>query len=299
VAAVKRLLGAIDVDEPSTLVVEDVVRRALAEDAAFDDRSTLPLPSSEDARRGEVLARESGVLAGVGPFRRAFELLAQGAAVRVDGRPDGARFAAGEIVLSVAAPARVLLAGERTALNFLQRLSGIATATRRCVDETGGRLAVCDTRKTTPGLRALEKWAVVVGGGKSHRASLDDMVMLKENHLAVAGGIAAAVAAVRADSRSAELPLTVEARTFDEAMEAARLGPDRILLDNMSIDEMRRVAKALGPPGARPELEASGGIREETLASLADAGVDCVSLGALTHSARAIDFSFLVRPEGA
>ncbi|MFN8177319.1 MAG: carboxylating nicotinate-nucleotide diphosphorylase [bacterium] len=295
----KRILGTIDAHEPSALVVDDAVRRALAEDAAYDDRSTLPLPGCEDPWRGEVVSREPGVLAGVGPFRRAFDLLAEGARVSVDGRPDGTRFAAGEVVLSVAAPARVLLAAERTALNFLQRLSGIATATRRCVDAAGGRFAVCDTRKTTPGLRALEKWAVVVGGGTSHRASLDDMVMLKENHLAVAGGIAAAIAAVRADARSRDLPLTVEVRTFDEAVAAARLAPDRILLDNMSLEELRRVAAALGPPGSRPELEASGGIREEDLARLARAGVDCVSLGALTHSVRAIDFSFLVRAERA
>lgn len=295
----KPLLGAFDVAEPSVFVVDEVVRRALAEDAAFDDRSTAPLPLRDEPRRGEVVAREAGVLAGVAPFRRAFELLAEGAAVSIDGRPDGASFAARDVVLTVEGPAGVLLAGERTALNFLQRLSGIATATRRCVDATGGRLAVCDTRKTTPGLRALEKRAVVLGGGTNHRASLADMVMLKENHIAVAGGIAAAIAAVRRDRRSAELPLTVEVRSFDEAMEAASLAPDRLLLDNMSIEEMRRVATALGAKGARPELEASGGLGVDDLVRVAATGVDCVSLGALTHSVRAIDFSFLVTAEGA
>jgi nicotinate-nucleotide pyrophosphorylase (carboxylating) len=290
----RRILGAFDAPEPSVLVVDDVVRRALAEDAAFDDRSSGPLPERDEPRRGDVVAREPGVLAGVAPFRRAFELLAEGAAVTVDGRPEGARFAANDVVLTVDGPAEVLLAGERTALNFLQRLSGIATATRRCVDAAGGRLAICDTRKTTPGLRALEKRAVVIGGGTSHRPSLADMVLLKENHLAIAGGIAPAIAAVRRDPRSAELPLTVEVRSFDEAIEAARHAPDRLLLDNMPIAEMRRVAQALGPPGGRPELEASGGLGIDDLAPLAAAGVDCVSLGSLTHSARAIDFSFLV-----
>lgn len=193
------------------------------------------------------------------------------------------------------APAGVILAGERTALNFLQRLSGIATATRRCVDAAGGRLAVCDTRKTTPGLRALEKHAVLLGGGTNHRFGLGDMVMLKENHLEVAGGIAAAIAAVRADPRSAALPLTVEVRTVEQAREAAALGPDRLLLDNMSPGDLRAVVQSLGPPGTRPELEASGGIRCEDLAAVAGTGVDLVSLGALTHSVRAVDFSLLVR----
>ena len=292
----RRLLGAIDVPEPPPGVVDEVVRRALEEDSAFDDRSTLPLAARDARRRGEVVARESGTLAGTAPFRRSFELLAAGADVSVGGRADGAPFAAGDVVLAVEGPARVLLAGERTALNFLQRLSGIATATRRGVEAAGGRLAICDTRKTTPGLRALEKRAVVIGGGHSHRASLGDMVMLKENHLAVAGGIAAAIAAVRADPRSAELPLTVEVRTFEEAMEATRHAPDRLLLDNMELSEMRRIVDALGPAGTRPELEASGGIRLEDLGRLAETGVDLVSLGLLTHSVRAVDFSFLIRP---
>jgi nicotinate-nucleotide pyrophosphorylase (carboxylating) len=291
-----RLLGAFDAPEPSAAVVDDLVGRALAEDAAQDDRSTLPLPGRAARRRGEVVARETGVLAGTAPFRRAFELLAGNDAVDVRGLADGARFAAGDVVLRVEAPVRVLLGGERTALNFLQRLSGIATLTRRCVDAAGGKVAVCDTRKTTPGLRALEKRAVVVGGGTSHRAGLRDMVLLKENHLEVAGGVAAAIRAVRADPRSAKLPLTVEVRSFEEAMEAARHGPDRLLLDNMPPAEMRRVADALGPPGDRPELEASGGIGPEDLPRLAEVGVDLVSLGALTHSARAVDFSFLVVP---
>lgn len=294
----RRLLGRFDVAPPSAAVVDDAVRRALEEDCAFDDRSTAPLPGREAPRRAEVVAREAGVLAGVAPFRRAFELLARGAPFAVEGKADGDPFAAGDVVLRVEGSAAVILAGERTALNFLQRLSGVATATRRCVDACGGRMAVCDTRKTTPGLRALEKHAVVVGGGTNHRFGLGDMVMLKENHLEVAGGIAGAIAAVRADPASAALPLTVEVRTFAEAMEAARHAPDRLLLDNMPLVEMRRVAEALGPKGTRPELEASGGMRVEDLARVADTGVDLVSLGSLTHSVRAIDFSLLVRGDG-
>jgi nicotinate-nucleotide pyrophosphorylase (carboxylating) len=288
------LLGTFDARCPEGPALDDVVRRALEEDRAFDDRSTRPLPGAEKAHAAEVVAREGGVLAGVPLFARAFELVA-GKPVPVSGRADGDAFEAGDVVLRVTAPGGVLLAGERTGLNFLQRLSGIATVTRRCVDAVAGRIAVCDTRKTTPGLRALEKWAVIVGGGRSHRWGLGDMVMLKENHLVLAGGIGPAVAAIRADAVSGALPLTVEVRSFDEAMEAAALGVDRILLDNLPAAEMRRIAGALGTD--RPELEASGGLRPEALAEVAATGVDLVSLGSLTHSVRAIDLSFLI--EGA
>jgi nicotinate-nucleotide pyrophosphorylase (carboxylating) len=293
---VRKLLGAFDAKVPPREAIDALVARALEEDAAFDDRSTLPLPGVERAGKAKVVAREPGVLAGVPVFARVFERLSPGAC-RVGGHADGDRFTAGDVVLSVEGPAGALLSGERTALNFLQRLSGIAAATRRAVDAAGGRIAVCDTRKTTPGLRALEKWAVVVGGGTSHRWSLADMVMLKENHIALAGGIGAAVAAVRADAESAKLPITVEVRSLDQAKEAAALSVDRILLDNMTTEEMRRTVAALGPRGTRPEVEASGGIRVERLAELADAGVDLVSLGSLTHSVKAVDFSFLL--EGA
>jgi nicotinate-nucleotide pyrophosphorylase (carboxylating) len=291
----RAVLGRFDAAAPDAAALDDVITRALREDHAFDDRSTRPLPGADAVRRADVVAREGGVLAGVVVFRRTFELLSAGGRVDVSGRADGERFDAGDVVLRVTAPGSVLLAGERTALNFLQRLSGVATVTRRCVDAVEGRIAVCDTRKTTPGLRALEKWAVVLGGGHSHRWSLGDMVMLKENHLALAGGIAPAVAAVRADPASGELPLTVEVTTLEQAREAAAAGADRLLLDNMSAGDMARVARALA--GAdRPELEASGGLRPEDLPAVAAAGVDLVSLGSLTHSVRAIDFSLLVAP---
>lgn len=290
----KPLLGTFDAGPPPLEVLDDVVDRALAEDRAAEDRSTLPLPRRDDPRTGRIVAREDGVLAGVLLVRRVYERLPGGAAVRVEGGADGDRFSRGDDVLTLTGPVGALLSGERTALNLLQRLSGIATATRRAVDAAGGRLAVCDTRKTTPGLRALEKWAVVLGGGTSHRWSLADMVLLKENHLALAGGVAAAVAAVRADPDSARLPLTVEVRTFEEAVEAAALDVDRLLLDNMSPVEMTRVAERLGPRGSRPELEASGGLAPEDLPAAAEAGVDLVSLGSLTHSVKAVDFSFLL-----
>ncbi len=290
----RKLLGTFDAGPPDPEALDTLLRAALEEDRAFDDRSTRPLPGGGEVASARVVAREGGVMAGVLPFRRVFELLAGESLVAVRGRADGDRFEAGEDVLVVEAPAGALLSGERTALNFLQRLSGVATITRRAVDAAAGRIAICDTRKTTPGLRALQKWAVVLGGGTSHRWSLGDMVMLKENHLELAGGIAPAIEAVRADPRSAALPLTVEVTSLDEAREAARFGVDRLLLDNMSPEEMARVVVVLAEAGERPELEASGGIRPEHVGGVAASGVDLVSLGALTHSPRAIDFSFLL-----
>ncbi len=287
------VLGRFAAPFPEAGALDDLVTRALEEDAAFDDRSTTPLENGRRRVRARIVAREAGVLAGVRVARRAFERLAPEERFAFEGAGDGARFAAGDAVLTLEGPGGAILSGERVALNFLQRLSGIATTTRALVDAAAGRIAVTDTRKTTPGLRALEKWAVVVGGGVPHRPDLRAMVMLKENHLVLGGGIARSVAAVRASALSRDLPLTIEVRTFGEALEAARLAPDRILLDNMSPAELRRVAEALGPRGERPELEASGGVRLETIDAIAASGVDVASVGALTHSVRAVDFSLL------
>jgi nicotinate-nucleotide pyrophosphorylase (carboxylating) len=295
----RRLIGAFDAGPPGREILDPLLRRVLKEDAAFDDRSTLPLERSREPVAARVLAREGGILAGVPVFRRVFEILARGSeGLEFAGLADGARFVAGDVVQEVRGRGGILLSGERTALNFLQRLSGIATRTAQCVAAAEGRIAICDTRKTTPGLRALEKYAVVVGGGRSHRWNLGDMVLLKENHLALAGGVGAAIAAVCADPRSRELPLTVEVRTFAEALEAAAAGVDRLLLDNMPAREMQRIAEALGGPGERPELEASGGVTTESIAEISRCGVDLVSLGALTHSVPAIDFSLLIDVEG-
>ena len=188
--------------------------------------------------------------------------------------------------------ARALLAAERTALNFLQRLSGVATLTARCVravEGTGAR--ILDTRKTTPGLRALEKAAVLAGGGSNHRAGLYDMVLIKENHAALAGGVGAAVRAARA--AFPDLPLEVECRTRAEVDEALEAGAPRILLDNMGPAELRATAEHVA---GRAELEASGGIVFETLKAHAQTGVDFISIGALTHSAPALDLSMILEP---
>ncbi|NNE42845.1 MAG: carboxylating nicotinate-nucleotide diphosphorylase [Gemmatimonadetes bacterium] len=301
----RKILGTFDAGVPDADLLDDLIRRALDEDHALDDRSTRPLRNADRIWRGRVLAKEDGVLAGVPVFARVFAMVAEsaggadgtgsgsGAEVSGTGSGDGTLCAAGDDVLDVVGPAGVLLSAERTALNFLQRLSAIAGATRRVVDAAEGRLHVCDTRKTTPGLRALEKYAVVVGGGTSHRWSLGDMVMLKENHLELAGGIAAAVEQVRADARSARLPLTVEVKTYEEAVEAGRLGVDRLLLDNMTLEEMAHIVSHFGDR-ERPELEASGNVTLVRVPGIATTGVDLVSLGALTHSVRAVDFSFLL-----
>lgn len=194
-------------------------------------------------------------------------------------------------VLRATGDARALLAGERTALNFLQHLSGIATLTARCVQAVKGTGAeILDTRKTTPGLRKLEKAAVAAGGGTNHRAGLYDMVLVKENHAALAGGITAAIEAVRASHGDFELE--VECRTPEEVDEALAAGAQRLLLDNMSPDELRAVVARVD---GRAKLEASGGVTLETLRSIAETGVDWISVGALTHSAPALDLSLTLQ----
>jgi nicotinate-nucleotide pyrophosphorylase (carboxylating) len=289
----QRVLGRFDAPFPAAEMLDPLVRAALKEDAAFEDRASASVPA--DARAvGRVLAREPGLMAGERVFRRVFEILSPHSRFEHSGLSDGQSFAAGDIVRTIEGPARALLSGERTALNFLQRLCGIATRTKALVERSAGRIAITDTRKTTPGLRALEKYAVVVGGGVSHRPNLREMVMLKENHVALAGGIREAVERIRADAESRDLPLTVEVRNFEEAMEAADLDVDRILLDNMTPAELRRIVHQLPPRGSRPELEASGGVREDNFEEVAASGVDVASVGSLTHGSRAIDLSFLV-----
>ncbi len=195
-------------------------------------------------------------------------------------------------MLRATGDARALLAAERTALNFLQRLSGVATLTARCVRAVEGTGAtILDTRKTTPGLRALEKAAVRAGGAANHRAGLYDMVLIKENHSALAGGVGAAVRAARA--AFPDLPLEVECATPGEVREALEAGAARILLDNMLPDQLRAVAAEVG---GRAKLEASGGIVFDTLRAHAQTGVDFISIGALTHSAPALDLSLILEP---
>ena len=270
----------------AALELTELVGAALAEDLGAGDvtsAATVPL----DARgRATITQQERGVIYGLEPAVLAFQMLDQSAAVeRV--AVEGVWREAGSVVLVLAGNARALLGAERTALNFLGRLSGIATFAARAVaalEGTGAR--VLDTRKTTPGLRALEKQAVAAGGATNHRHGLYDAVLIKENHIAMAGGIVPAVAAARAHAPA--LLLEVEVRDAAEIDEALAAGAPRLLLDNMGLDEL---AAAVAQVAGRAELEASGGVTLETLRAVGSTGVDFVSMGALTHSASALDLS--------
>jgi len=264
----------------------ELVKRALSEDVGGGDvTSEATVPPGLRAR-ARIVQKAPGVIYGVQAAVLAFALLDQGVVVEQRG-PEGEWREAGALVLALSGDARALLSGERTALNFLAHLSGIATASARAVaalEGTGAR--VLDTRKTTPGLRLLEKAAVAAGGGCNHRVGLFDAVLIKENHIAMAGGIAAAVAAAR--ERAGTLALEVEVRNPDEIDEALAAGAPWLLLDNMSVAEL---AAAVAQVGGRAQLEASGGVTLETLRAVGVTGVDFVSMGALTHSAPALDLS--------
>jgi nicotinate-nucleotide pyrophosphorylase (carboxylating) len=270
--------------------LEETVRRALAEDLGEGDvTSAATVP--EDARAlATVVQKAPGVIYGLEAAEAVFGLVAP--AVRVERLTTEGKWRDGGPVLRAEGPARALLAAERTALNFLGRLSGVATLTARCVravEGTGAR--ILDTRKTTPGLRALEKAAVRAGGGSNHRAGLYDAVLIKENHAALAGGVGEAVA--RALAAAPGLPLEVECRTPEEIDEALAAGAPRILLDNFDVEGLRAAVRRVG---GRAETEASGGITPETLRAVAATGVDFISLGALTHSAPALDLSLTLEP---
>ncbi len=266
------------------LEYEDLVRAALREDAPFGD----PFGSAfTGVRRGVFLAGAPGVLCGGPVAAEVFRQLDPSAAVTFV--PDGRRVAPGEAVGEASGAAAVLLRAERPALNFLQRLSGIATLTARFVERAAPHgTRILDTRKTTPLLRALEKYAVRVGGGTNHRVSLSDGVLVKENGIRAAGGIPEAVAAARGAAHHL-CRVEVEVESLEDAEAAVRAGADAVLLDNMPPDAVREAVRRLG---GRVFLEASGGITLETVEAYARTGVHAVSTGALTHSAPALDISF-------
>ena len=266
--------------------VADVVQRALAEDvgAAGDVTTTATIAATAWAA-ADLVARADGVVAGLPVAGYVFETVSQGRLTVEPGAADGARVTAGEVLATVRGPVRDLLTAERTALNLLGHLSGIATLTRRWVDAVAGTAAqVRDTRKTLPGLRVLEKYAVRAGGGVNHRMSLSDAALVKDNHVAAAGGVVAAFALVRA--AHPELELEVEVDTLAQAREVIDAGAQLVLLDNMSPAQMREVVEyARG----RTKLEASGGLRLDSARAVAETGVDYLSVGALTHSAPQLD----------
>lgn len=268
----------------------DIVRRALAEDVGTGDVTTeATVPETQQAH-GIFLVKQACVLAGLAVVRETFRQVDTTCAATFTHR-DGQRCAPGDVIGEVRGPARALLVGERTALNFLQRLSGIATRTRQFVDAAGGRITILDTRKTTPTLRVLEKYAVRAGGGTNHRIGLYDAFLIKDNHVRLAGGVKAAVAKARA--YAARLPIEVEAQQLSEVDEAVEAGADIVLVDNMSIADIR---EAVLRTRGRCRVEISGGVTLERIPELAATGAEFVSAGALTHSAPAIDISFEIEP---
>jgi nicotinate-nucleotide pyrophosphorylase (carboxylating) len=292
---------------PSPLSVEEIdrfVRPALAEDRGGGDLTSITAIPDKVRARARLIAKSDGVVAGLAVFARAFDLCDPTAKIHL-AKKDGAAIRRGEELATIEGSARALLGAERTALNFIQRLSGIATLTSRCVElarAAGPRQAprVLDTRKTTPGLRLLEKYAVRCGGGENHRFGLYDEVMVKENHIELAGRT---IVEVLRDLRKAIGPsvrITSEARDEREAIAGVEGGADVILLDNMTVAELSRLAPILrqlaSSRGRAIELEASGGIDERTIASFAKSGVDRLSVGALTHSAPALDLSLELEP---
>jgi nicotinate-nucleotide pyrophosphorylase (carboxylating) len=275
----------------------DLVRRALSEDVGYGDRTTNAIVPAEATARGRFEARDQCVVAGLDVATAVFTALDPAAAVTAVAR-DGDVCRAGTVLATVTGSARALLTGERTALNFLQRLCGIATLTRRFVEAAHGRIDVLDTRKTTPGLRALEKYAVRCGGGTNHRFGLYDAVLIKDNHIRIAGGIAEAVRRVRresADGLHAPVPIEVEAQSIAQVEEAIAAGADTIMLDNLGVEEMREAIRLIA---GRFRIEISGGVTLETLKHLSSIGADVVSVGALTHSAPAVDISLEIEIDG-
>lgn len=281
--------------------VDRVLRAALSEDLGPGDVTTEVLVPRGRRARGTLVAKAEGVAAGLGVFGRVFALLDPSARVEPLAR-DGERFRPGDELVRVEGEARALLEGERTALNFVQRMAGIATTAARYVAAAGDRARICDTRKTTPGLRLLEKHAVRCGGATNHRLGLYDEVMVKNNHVDVAGApMGALLSALRA-AHGAGMRITAEARDEAEALGAAAGGADCVLLDNLSVERLGalcpRVRAAAASAGRTVELEASGGITLENVAAVAATGVDRISIGALTHSAPALDLSFRIEVLG-
>ncbi len=267
------------------------VESFLAEDIGRGDRTTDAIVPEDALGRARIEAREQAVVAGLEVARLCFELLAPEAIKWHQQVQDGDRVEPGQVLVTIEGPLRAILTGERTALNLLARLSGTATLTRRFATEVEGTSArVVDTRKTTPGLRALEKYAVTVGGGGNHRFGLDDGILIKDNHIAAAGSITAAVERAKAAAPHG-LNVEVEVQDLAGLEEALAAGADIVLLDNMTPDQIRQ---AVSISAGRALLEASGGIKLDNLKSYADTGVDLISVGALTHSARAIDLSLEV-----
>lgn len=274
-------------------VTEQLIRAALAEDIGAGDVTTDPIIARDARCEALLVARAEGVVAGLDVAARVFREL-DPRTVFDAAIGDGGRVHAGDDIAVVRGGTRAVMSAERVALNFLQHLSGVATATAALVaalESSGTRLL--DTRKTTPGMRSLEKQAVVLGGGANHRMGLWDMALIKDNHIAVAGGIVGAVAAVRA--AHPEVRIEVEVTNGEELQDALEAGADRVMLDNMTLPEMREAIATARAHPSNPEIEISGGVTKERLGELATLGADFISVGAITHSAPALDISLELR----
>jgi nicotinate-nucleotide pyrophosphorylase (carboxylating) len=268
----------------------DIVRRALEEDIGRGDITTDATVRADQRAHGVFVVKSDCILAGLDVALEAFRQLDPAVHVTLR-RQDGDRCRTAEEIGELEGSARALLIGERTALNFLQRLSGVATRARQFVDAAAGRIIVLDTRKTTPTLRALEKYAVRAGGATNHRVGLFDAVLIKDNHIRLSGGVRCAIACVR--ERQPGVPIEVEAQSMSQVDEALAERVETVLVDNMSLDEIREaVRRARG----RAKVEISGGVTLERLPELAATGAEYVSSGALTHSAAAVDISFEIEP---
>lgn len=265
---------------------------ALVEDIGAGDRTTEWCLDADQEAEARIIAKAEGVIAGLAAAARVYQEL--GAAELRPAVREGDRVRSGDSVATVVGRASAILTGERTALNFLGHLSGVATLTRRFVEAVEGTGArITDTRKTTPLWRELERSATRVGGAVNHRRGLDDMVLIKENHLAAAGGISSAVRRVR-EANDLGLRVEVETTCLEKVEEALEARVDRIMLDNMSLTELREAVKLVHERDPRPEVEASGGVTLETARAIAESGVDYISVGALTHSAPALDLSLRI-----
>lgn len=273
--------------------LDAVIRNAIQEDVGEGDHTSLASIPKKAVRTAELRMKANGILAGVEVAQRTFHLV-DPALNFVRLKNDGDAVKNGDVAFRIEGPAAALLTAERLALNFMQRMSGIATLTREMVDLIAGtKAAILDTRKTTPGLRMLEKWAVKTGGGENHRFGLFDMILLKDNHIDFAGGIRNAIEAAKRYVEKLDKPLKieVETRSLEEVTEALDTGMvDIVMFDNMAIPLLKQAVELVG---GRIKTEASGGITRESLRAVAETGVDFISVGALTHSARSLDMSLI------
>ncbi|MGI6585532.1 MAG: carboxylating nicotinate-nucleotide diphosphorylase [Gracilibacteraceae bacterium] len=272
------------------IIIDRIIKNALEEDLGWGDVTTDSIIADTSIIKGNFIAKEEGIVCGIEVCRRVFEILDESIGFQAHMR-DGQKAGKGDIIAEISGNARSILKGERTALNFFQRMSGIATLTSKYVSEISGlKTKIADTRKTVPGLRILDKYSVKVGGGFNHRFNLSDMVLIKDNHIKAAGGIAPAVAAVK-EKCSHGLKVEVEVESIKELMEAMEAGADIVMLDNMTLEMMK---EAVSIAEGKVLLEASGNITidgERGVRAVAETGVDIISAGSLTNSVKAMDIS--------